>query len=66
MKTISIIGEIGSGKTYVANNFGYVVFNADKEINKIYKNNRKCFKLLKKKFPITYQNFQSQKKNLLS
>ena len=41
MKTISIIGEIGSGKTYVANNFGYVVFNADKEINKIYKNKRK-------------------------
>ena len=35
MKTISIIGEIGSGKTHVANNFGYVVFNADKEINKI-------------------------------
>ena len=64
MKTISIIGEIGSGKTYVANNFGYVVFNADKEINKIYKNNRKCFKLLKKKFPYNISKFPISKKEL--
>ena len=64
MKTISVIGEIGSGKTYVANNFGYVVFNADKEINKIYKNNRKCFKLLKKKFPYNISKFPISKKEL--
>ena len=31
--------------------FGYPVFNADKEVVKIYKKNRKCFKKLKKKFP---------------
>ena len=64
MKTISIIGEIGSGKTHVANNFGYVVFNADKEINKIYKKNRKCFKLLKKKFPYNISKFPISKKEL--
>ena len=64
MKTISIIGEIGSGKTHVANNFGYVVFNADKEINKIYKKNRKCFKLLKKQFPYNISKFPISKKEL--
>jgi len=64
MKTISIIGEIGSGKTYVANNFGYIVFNADKEINKIYKSNRKCFKLLKKQFPHNISKFPISKKEL--
>ena len=64
MKTISIIGEIGSGKTHVANNFGYVVFNADKEISKIYKKNRKCFKLLKKKFPYNISKFPISKKEL--
>ena len=64
MKTISIIGEIGSGKTHVANNFGYVVFNADKEINKIYNKNRKCFKLLKKQFPYNISKFPISKKEL--
>ena len=64
MKTISIIGEIGSGKTYVANNFGYIVFNADKEINKIYKSNRKRFKLLKKQFPHNISKFPISKKEL--
>ena len=30
MIKIGILGDIGSGKTFVANNFGYPVFNADK------------------------------------
>ena len=64
MKTISIIGEIGSGKSYIANNFGYVVFNADKEINKIYKKNLNCFKLLKKQFPYNISKFPVSKKEL--
>ena len=29
MIKIGILGEIGSGKSYVARNFGYPVFNAD-------------------------------------
>ena len=48
MIKIAIIGDIGSGKSYVAKQFGYPVFNADKEVKKIYKNSRKCFKKLKK------------------
>ena len=30
MKRIGILGNIGSGKSYVAKSFGYPVFNADK------------------------------------
>ena len=29
MIRIGILGDIGSGKSYVASNFGYPVFNAD-------------------------------------
>ena len=29
MIKIGILGDIGSGKTFVANQFGYPVFNAD-------------------------------------
>ncbi len=37
MIKIAIIGDIGSGKSYVAKQFGYPVFNADEEVIKIYK-----------------------------
>ena len=43
MIRICVLGDIGSGKTYVANNFGQPVFNADFEVSKIYKNNKKIF-----------------------
>ena len=36
-KAIGILGDIGSGKSFVAKQFGYPVFNADEEVNKIYK-----------------------------
>ena len=42
MIKIGILGDIGSGKTFVANQFGYPVFNADIEVAKIYKNNKSC------------------------
>lgn len=41
MIKIGIIGDIGSGKSYVAKRFGYPVFNADVEVGKLYKKNRK-------------------------
>ena len=43
MIKIGILGDIGSGKSFVAKQFGYPVFNADKEVGKIYKNNIYCF-----------------------
>jgi len=48
MIRIGILGSIGSGKSYVAKNFGYPVFDADLEVNKLYKNNKKIFFKLKK------------------
>ena len=44
MKRIGILGDIGSGKSFVARCFGYPVFDADKEVVKIYKGDRKVFK----------------------
>ena len=51
MVRIGILGDIGSGKTFVANNFGYPVFNADHEVSKLYKKDRKIYLKLKKKLP---------------
>jgi len=65
MKRIGIIGDIGSGKSYVARNFGYPAFNADLEVKKIYKTNKKCFKKLKKKFPRSIKNFPIIKSELI-
>ena len=48
MIRIGIIGDIGSGKSFVAKNFGYPVFNADYEVSKLYEKNRNVYKKLKK------------------
>ena len=37
MIKVGILGDIGSGKSYVAKQFGYPVFDADAEVNRIYK-----------------------------
>ena len=64
MIKIGILGDIGSGKTFVANQFGYPVFNADIEVTKIYKNNKSCFKILKKNFPNHKFSFPIKKKEI--
>ena len=51
MIKIGVLGDIGSGKSFVAKQFGYPVFNADKEVSDIYKNDKSCYKKIKKKFP---------------
>ena len=51
MIKIGILGDIGSGKSYVAEKFGYPVFNADTEVGKLYKKDRKVFNKLKKILP---------------
>ena len=51
VKKIGILGDIGSGKSFIAKQFGCPVFDADQEVNKIYKKNRYCFKKLKDKLP---------------
>ena len=64
MIKIGILGDIVSGKTCVANQFGYPVFNADIEVTKIYKNNKSCFKILKKNFPNYIFSFPIKKKQI--
>ena len=64
MIKIGILGDIGSGKTFVAKQFGYPVFNADIEVSKIYKNNKSCFKILKKNFPNHIFSFPISKKEI--
>ena len=34
MIRIAVVGDIGSGKSHIANLFGYPVFNADQEVAK--------------------------------
>ena len=61
MIRIAILGDIGSGKSYVANSFGYPVFNADQEVSKLYKKDKKIFKKLKKKLPKYISSFPVNK-----
>ena len=64
MIKIGIVGDIGAGKSFVARQFGHPVFDADKEVAKIYKNDKKCFKQLKKKLPKHIFHFPIKKKEL--
>tara|TARA_B110000438_G_scaffold25975_1_gene24593 strand:+ start:122 stop:697 length:576 start_codon:yes stop_codon:yes gene_type:complete len=51
MIKIGILGDIGAGKSYVAKKFGYPVFNADVEVGKLYKKDKRIFNRLKKILP---------------
>ena len=66
MIKIGILGEIGSGKSYVATNFGYPVFNADYEVAELYKKNKKLFYKLKKILPKYISEFPIDKKEISS
>ena len=66
MKRIGILGDIGSGKTYIAKCFGFPVFNADLEVAKIYKHDRKVFQKLKKELPNYFDSFPIKKKEIIN
>jgi len=65
MIKIAVVGGIGSGKSHIAKLFNYPVFNADLEVAKIYKTNKKCFKNLKKSLPKYFSSFPIQKKEII-
>ena len=64
MIRIGILGDIGSGKSYVANNFGYPVFDADYEVSKLYKKDKKIFIKLNKKLPKHIYSFPVNKNEI--
>src|SRR6056300_821654 len=64
MIKIGILGDIGFGKSYVAQKFGHPVFNADYEVAKLYQLNKKIFNQLKKSLPKYIFSFQIEKKEI--
>ena len=64
MIKIGILGDIGSGKSYVAENFGYPVFNADSEVAKLYKKDKKIFNKLNNILPKYIHTFPVEKKEI--
>ena len=64
MIRIGILGNIGSGKSYVAKSFKYPVFNADLEVSKLYKNNKKIFIKLNKNLPNYIHSFPINKNEM--
>jgi len=66
MIKIGILGDIGSGKSYVANTFGYPVFNADKEVARLYNKDKKIYYKLKKILPKYFGSFPINKKEVIN
>ena len=64
MIRIGILGDIGSGKSFVAKAFSYPVFNADYEVSKLYKKDKEIFIKLNKKLPNHIYRFPIEKKKL--
>ena len=64
MIRIGILGDIGSGKSYIARRFGYPVFNADEEVGKLYKKDKKIFLKLKKVIPKYINSFPINKNEI--
>jgi len=64
MIRIAMVGDIVSGKSHVAKQFGYPVFNADAEVSKLYRKSRKCYNKLKKTLPNYITSFPVKKNEL--
>ena len=61
MIRIAVLGDIGSGKSFISKLFGFPVFNADFEVSKLYRKSRKCYNKLKKKLPQYILSFPIKK-----
>ena len=64
MIRIAVLGDIGSGKSYTAKQFGYPVFSADAEVARLYKKSRKCYNKLKKVLPAYIVSFPIKKNEI--
>ena len=66
MIKIGILGDIGSGKSYIAKSFGYPVFNADDEVGKLYKSNKRIYIKLKRVLPKFIYSFPINKNEIIN
>ncbi len=66
MIKIALVGDIGSGKTFISKLFGWPVFNADDSVAKIYSKNKRIYISLKKNIPNFFTSFPVQKKDLIN
>ena len=64
MIRIGILGGIGSGKSFIARNFGYPVFNADEVVGYLYRKDKKVFIKLKKALPGYFYSFPIDKEEV--
>ena len=64
MIRIGILGDIGSGKSFVARLFGYPVFNADEEVSILYRKEKKVYYKLKKQLPDYIISFPIKKREI--
>ncbi|MFL2887068.1 MAG: dephospho-CoA kinase [Candidatus Pelagibacter sp.] len=64
MIVVGILGDIGSGKSFVSKQFNCPVFNADLEVEKIYRKNDYCYKKLKNKLPKYIKSYPVNKMEL--
>ena len=67
MIKLGILGQVGAGKSYVAQIFknkGFPIFNADQEVSKIYKRNFLINKKISSYFNITLVNGKVKKEDL--
>ena len=65
MRRIALVGDIGSGKTFISNLFRYPIFNADLVVSNLYKKDKFLFRKIKKRFPDNVINFPLKKEELL-
>ena len=65
MIRVGVLGSIGSGKSFIAKLFKQPVFDADQEVKFIYRENKECFKGLKKKLPYFIKSFPIKKIELI-
>ena len=66
MIRVGVIGGIGSGKSFISKLFKSPVFNADKEVDILYKNSLDCYKKLNKKLPKFVKTFPISKSQLIN
>ena len=65
MIKIGIVGDIGSGKTFFSKLFKFPIFDADKVVSNLYKEDQNLFRQIKRKFPKEISNFPLRKEELL-